>query len=171
WTWKGTNKALIVQDYKELYEGRKSLYDKINNLPIEVTKNTVDQALIKAIERHPDIEFKLFYAPKSILWFKLLDQRDILEKKLEALTYVVDKVSAYPNVEIYNFQNVFELTENLDLYLDITHFNKTGNYYMADAMAEKRHLTDPDSFRKDCAELLSRVRSDEINELAETSLK
>ncbi|MGI6124153.1 MAG: hypothetical protein ACOYIG_08190, partial [Acetivibrionales bacterium] len=79
--------------------------------------------------------------------------------------------SAYPNVEIYNFQNVFELTENLDLYLDITHFNKTGNYYMADAIAEKRLLTNPDSFRKDCAELLSRVRSDEINKLAQESLK
>jgi hypothetical protein len=171
WTWKGTNRSLIIQDYKEIYEGKKSLEDKINNLPLEVTKNTIDQTLIKAIERYPDTEFKLFFAPKSILWFKLLDQRGILEKKLDALTYVVDKASAYPNVEIYNFQNVFELTENLDLYLDITHFNKTGNYYMADAIAEKRLLTNPDSFRKDCAELLSRVRSDEINKLAQESLK
>ncbi len=171
WTWKGTNKALIVQDYKEIYEGTKSLYDKINNLPVEVVKNTIDETLIKTIEKYPDTEFKLFFAPKSILWFKLLDQRGILEKKLEVLTYVVDKVSAYPNVEIYNFQNVFELTENLDLYLDITHFNKTGNYYMADSMAEKKHLVDSQSFRKECAELLTRVRSDEINKLAEDSLK
>ena len=171
WNWKGTNKTLIMQDYKELYEGKKSLYDKINGLPVEDVKNTVDQTLVKAIEKYPDTEFKLFFAPKSILWFKLLDQRGLLEKKLEALTYVVDRLSAYPNVEIYNFQNVYEITENLDLYLDITHFNKTGNYYMADAMAEKRHLTDPDSFRKDCDELILRVRSDEIEELARSALK
>lgn len=171
WTWKGTNRSLIVQDFKDIYEGKKSLYDKINNLPLEVTKSTIDNTLIKAIERYPDTKFKLFFAPKSILWFKLLDQRGILEKKLDALTYVVDRASTYPNVEIYNFQNVFELTENLDLYLDITHFNKTGNYYMADAIAEKRHLTNPESFRKDCAELISRVRSDDIDRLAEESLK
>jgi len=171
WTWRGTNKSLIVQDYKEIYEGKKSLYDKINNLPLEVTKNTIDKTLIDAIERYPDTQFKLFFPPKSILWFKLLDQKGILEKKLAALTYVVDKASAYPNVEIYNFQNVFEITENLDLYLDVTHFNQTGNYFMADAIAEKRLLTNPDSFRKDCAELIARVRSDEINRLAEESLK
>lgn len=171
WTWRGTNRTLLVQDYKDLYEGRKSLYDKINDLPVETVKNTVDQTLIKAIEHYPDIEFKLFFAPKSILWYKLLDQRGILEKKLEALIYVVDRVSAYPNVEVYNFQNVSEITENLDLYLDITHFNKTGNYYMADAIAEKRHLTGPESFRKDCEKLIARVRSDEIDKLAESSLK
>jgi len=171
WMWRGTNRSLIVQDYKDIYEGKKSLYDKINNLPLEVTKNTIDKALIEAIKRYPDTEFKLFFPPKSILWYKLLDQRGILEKKLAALTYVVDKASAYPNVEIYNFQNVFELTENLDLYLDVTHFNQTGNYFMADAIAEKRLLTNPDSFRKDCAELIARVRSDEINRLAEESLK
>ena len=171
WTWKGTNRSLIIQDYKEIYEGQKSLEDKINNLPLEVTKNTIDKTLIEAIKRYPDTKFKLFFAPKSILWFKLLDQRGILEKKLDTLTYVVDKASAYPNVEIYNFQNVFELTENLDLYLDITHFNKTGNIYMADAMAEKRHLTDPESFRKDCDELITRVRTDEIDKLAAESLK
>lgn len=171
WTWKGTNRALIIQDYKDIYEGKKSLYDKINNLPIDVVKNTIDQTLIKTIEKYPDTEFKLFFAPKSILWFKLMDQRGILEKKLEILTYVVDKASVYSNVEVYNFQNVFELIENLDLYLDITHFNKTGNYYMADSMAEKKHIADPESFRKECAELLARVRSDEINQLAEDSLK
>ena len=55
--------------------------------------------------------------------------------------------------------------------MDVTHFNQTGNYFMADAIAEKRLLTNPDSFRKDCAELIARVRSDEINRLAEESLK
>lgn len=171
WNWRSFNANLINQDYKDLYTGKKNLYDKINNLPLETAKNTIDQTLIKAIKNHPDTQFKLLYAPKGILWYKLLDQEGILEKKLDTLTYIVDKASELPNVEIYNFQNVFELTEDLNIYHDITHFSNKGNYYMADAIAEKRHITTPDSFRKDCEELLLRVRSEEIEKLAADALK
>lgn len=171
WNWRSFNKSLIIQDYKDIYTEKKSLYDKINNLPLETVKETIDETLIKAIEKYTDIQFKLFFAPKSILWFKLLDQKGVLENKLDALTYVVDKASEYSNVEVYNFQNVFELTEDLNIYHDITHFSNKGNYYMADSIAEKRHITDPQSFREDCAELILRVRSDEITQLAEAALK
>lgn len=171
WNWRNFNANLIIQDYKDLYTGNKNLYDKINHLPIDTVKNTIDQTLIEAIEKYPDTEFKLLYPPKGILWYKLLDQENMLETKLDALTYIVDQASRYPNVEIYNFQNVFELTEDLSIYHDITHFSNKGNYYMADAIAEKRHLTTPESFRKDCEELLSRVRSKEINKLAQNALK
>lgn len=74
-------------------------------------------------------------------------------------------------MEVYNFQNVFELTEDLNIYHDITHFSNKGNYYMADSIAEKRHITTPESFRKDCEELLLRVRSEEIDNLAADALK
>lgn len=171
WNWRSFNANLIIQDYKDLYTGNKNLYDKINNLPLDTVKNTIDQSLIKAIEKHPDTEFKLLYAPKGILWYKLLDQEGILETKLDALTYIVDQASKYQNVEIYNFQNVFELTEDLSIYHDITHFSNKGNYYMTDALAEKRHLTTSEGFRKDCEELLSRVRSEEIDILADHALK
>lgn len=171
WNWKTFSRQLIIQDYKDLYEGKKSIYDKINNLPAEEAKKTIDEELIKSIEKYPDTKFVLFFAPKSILWFKLLDQQGILEKKLDVLTYVVDKASSLPNCEVYNFQNVFEITENLDLYLDITHYNNKANNYMIDSFAEGRHKTDPQSFRKDNAELIERVRSAEIEELAQECLK
>ncbi len=171
WNWKSFNRQLITQDYKDLYEGRKSIYAKINNLPVDVVKKTIDQDLIKSIKKYPDTDFVLFFAPKSILWFKLLDQNGILEKKLEVLTYIVDEVSKLPNVEIYNFQNEFEFTENLDIYLDITHYNNTANMYMIDAISEKRLITDPQSFRKDNVELIERVRSEEIDNLVNEILK
>lgn len=171
WNWKKFGRDLIMNDYKVLYEGKKNLYDKINNLPLDVVKKTIDNDLIKTIEKYPDTKFILFFPPKSILWFKLLDQKGLLEKKLEALTYVVDKASALANCEIYNFQNVFELTENLNIYLDITHFDQSGNIYMADAFADKRHRTNPDNIRKENQELIKRVRSKEIDKLAQDALK
>jgi hypothetical protein len=171
WNWKRFARDLIIADYKALYEEKKNLYDKINNLPLDVVKQTIDNELIKSIEKYPDTKFILFFPPKSILWFKLLDQKGILEKKLDALTYVVDKASAYANCEIYNFQNVFKLTENLNIYLDITHFNNSGNIYMADSFADKRHKTSPESFRKANQKLIERVRSKEVNQLAQDALK
>jgi len=171
WNWKTFSRELITQDYKDLYEGRKSVYDKINNLPAEVAKKTIDLDLIGTIKKYPDTDFVLFFAPKSILWFKLLDQMGILEKKLDVLTYIVDEASKLPNVEIYNFQNEFEFTENLNIYLDITHYNNTANKYMIDAISEKKLKTDPESFRKDNAELIARVRSEEIDNLVQEILK
>lgn len=171
WNWKTFSRQLIIKDYRDLYEGKKSLYDKINNLPAEVAKKTIDEELIKSIEKYPDTKFVLLFPPKSILWFKLLDQKGILEKKLDVLTYVVDRASSLPNCEVYNFQNVSEITENLDLYLDITHYNNKGNNYMIDSIAEGRHRTDPETFRNDNEELIKRVRSAEIDELAQNCLK
>ena len=171
WNWQRFGRDLLLTDYKALYLGEKDVYDKINHLPLEVVKKTIDEELIKAIEKYPDTRFVLMFPPKSILWFKLLDQKGILEDKLAALTYVVDKATAYPNCEVYNFQNVFELTEDLDIYLDITHYSNKGNTFMTDAIAEKQYMTNPDAFRKDCEELIDRVRSDAINQLAETALK
>jgi hypothetical protein len=171
WNWKTFNRQLIIQDYKDLYTGKKSIFDKINNLPLSITKETIDRYLIESIKQYPDTKFILFFAPKSILWFKLLDQRGMLENKLETLTYVVDKASAYNNVEIYNFQNCWQFTENLDIYLDITHYNNTANTFMTDCFAQKRLMTDPQSFRRDNEELIKRVRSDEISKLAEEALK
>lgn len=171
WNWKTFSRQLIINDYKDLYEGRKSVYDKINNLPTELVKETIDKDLIGTIRKYPNTRFVLFFAPKSILWFKLLDQMGILEKKLEVLTYVVDEAVKLPNVEIYNFQNQFQLTENLDIYLDITHYNNTANQFMIDAIAEKKLLTNSESIRKDNEELINRVRSEEINSLVSEILK
>lgn len=165
WNWKTFSRELITKDYKDLYEGRKSVYDKINNLPVEIVKEVIDKDLIESIRKYPDTDFVLFFAPKSILWFKLLDQMGILEKKLEVLTYIVDEASKLPNVEIYNFQNQYQFTENLDIYLDITHYNNTANKFMIDAISEKKLITDSELFRKDNEELIERVRSDEINNL------
>ncbi len=171
WNWQRFGRDLLLTDYKDLYMGKKDVFDKINHLPLEVIQKTVDEELIKTIEKYPDTRFVLLFPPKSILWFKLLDQKNMLEDKLEALTYVVDKAVAYDNVEVYNFQNVFELTEDIDIYLDITHYSNKGNIFMTDAIAKKQYMTNPESFRRDCKELIDRVRSDEINKLAENALK
>ena len=53
-----------------------------------------------------------------------------------------------PNVEIYNFQNQYQFTENLDIYLDITHYNNTANKFMIDAISEKKLITDSELFRE-----------------------
>lgn len=171
WSWKRFGRDLILTDYKALYEGSKPLSDKINNLDAKYAFETIDKTVIDAAAKYKDTRFVFLLPPKPVLWFKLLDEKGVLEKKLSVQQYFVDQASKYPNCEVYNFQNVWDITENLDLYLDITHYSQVGNNYMTDSIAEKRHLTTPESFKSEAAELLARVRSEATAKVAESALK
>ncbi len=167
WNWKRFSKDLIAEDYRELYYGRRDLYLKINNLDEEAARETIDKTVLDAAAQYPDTQFYLVLPPKPILWYKLLDQKGILEKKLSIQQYLTSKAESYPNVKVYNFQNSYEITENLDLYLDITHYSQVGNKYMADAISEGRNQVDAASFQSEAQELLAYVRSPKIESLAQ----
>ncbi len=109
-----------------------------------ITAN-MDTNICPIIESHPDTKFIIFFPPASILFwndFERLNQTDAI---LYNEAYIMERLFAYDNVEIYYFQNDFELITDLDNYMDLIHYSREVSYQMLLQMANgERKISEED---------------------------
>lgn len=112
--------------------------------PEEFTRENVmanaRENIFKAVRENPKTEFILFYPPFSILAHKFLDSRDLFELQLDLKEYIYENLGHLPNVKIYDFQNIDEITHDLSNYRDMTHYNIHINEYMIKSIHDGKHL-------------------------------
>jgi len=158
---------ITLRNYRDILEGRVDFAAKIVQVPMRDVQRNIDEKIVDAIASMPETRFVITFPPKSILWYRLLDDKGMLEEKLAAQQYLLERLAAYSNAEVCNFQNDFDLTEDLSHYLDVNHYDASGNSRMVQAAAEGRNRVDAKSFPALADELLERVRSAEIDALVE----
>lgn len=111
--------------------------------PEEFTKLNIlknGDNILKAVKDSPEIHFILFYPPFSILAHKFLATRDLFELHMDLKEYIFENLGHLPHVEIYDFQNIEEITHDLDNYRDMTHYNIHINEYMIQSIRDGKHL-------------------------------
>lgn len=108
----------------------------LKNKSYSLAKN-IKQTLEKAVANAPDVKFKIFFPPYSILNHAYLNRFNEQEYK-EYLMFrgmIVTQMSPYPNVEIYDFQGDESLITNIENYRDLRHYNANIYLYIAQSMA------------------------------------
>jgi ABC-type antimicrobial peptide transport system permease subunit len=91
--------------------------------------------VISLIKEHPKTKFILFYAPYSIYNHVSLYKKnnDYLTERLKFKKEVYDLVKKYPNVELYDFQDMKEITFNIENYQgDTVHYYDYINKWIID---------------------------------------
>ncbi len=104
-----------AQNLGVIKEVRKGYDDKI-------LKYNVDE-FFKIVEKTPNIDYKIYFPPYSILYWYALGRYNCLESVLSFKKYVYLKSREYPNVFIYDFQDDISVIENLNNYKDSVHFS------------------------------------------------
>ncbi len=78
---------------------------------------------IGLIEKNPNVEFRIYFPPYSILQFVAM--REIAPETLQLVykfsAYVIDRLLSLPNVTVSDFRDAQEVTHDLDNYLDLLH--------------------------------------------------
>lgn len=87
------------------------------------------------IESHPETSFHFFFPAYSMLWWDGIYRSGERDAYIYCEKECVKKLLSYDNVEVYCFQNVPDITTNLDNYLDSIHFSPEINKWMLDQMA------------------------------------
>ena len=105
-----------------------------------VLKKNFDFNFLKIIKRNPQIEFKILFPPHSILLFKGYEERQVYNDILKFKKYILNTLSAYPNLEIYDFQIVDKITTDLSNYKDLNHYHQKVNTWMLNRMQNKDFL-------------------------------
>ena len=108
----------------------------------QVTDN-INTNIIRVVREYPDVDFYLLYAPPSIArWAKYYGWGDI-NYRISGCETATELLLKENNIQIYSFQDDFELVCNLDNYRDTLHYTTDISNYMLDMVAKgKKKLTE-----------------------------
>lgn len=128
------DKEFGAQAALRVYERPK---EKLEEQDFSNDKEDIEQsvALIQEqIEKHPQIQYRFIIPPFSMLWWDCAYTNGTLEKNFYILEQVVPRLLVFDNVEIYFFQNDYDVMCNLDYYMDMIHYSPDINQYMLEQL-------------------------------------
>jgi hypothetical protein len=112
--------------------------------------------VLDPIDRARSVDFIIFLPPVSILMWKFIAERQpaVYETLLAMAVHIRRELVARPNVRLFDFQDLSEITFDLDRYMDLRHYSEAVNRYIIDAIAANQHRVPPD----DPAGAVERIR-------------
>lgn len=130
WTDEYFNKQYVLQYYEapDVVDTEVPADAWISSLEDNLAMN-----ICPYIEKYPDTEFVVFYPPYSILYWYGVNRENKLEATLSEYAYTANRLLAYDNVRLYNFQDQEEIITDLDHnYADYDHYHRDINRYMTE---------------------------------------
>ncbi len=112
---------------------------------MEALEGNVEANLLSTIKDNPETRFVLFIPPYSVFfWDDLLRKgTGVFERRIDMERYVVEQLVGYDNVELYSFMDWFDITSDLDNYIDDLHYSVDISERMIKCMstAEEHRIT------------------------------
>ena len=126
----------------------------------ELALLSYEHNLLPFIRAHRETTFTVFFPPYSLLYWADQAVQGELDTRIAQKNLLAGALLEEPNVELYDFQAVFDWTEDYDLYYDLIHYIACVNDAMAFAMAEGTcRVTDMAQIGQNNAALTARVQA------------
>lgn len=106
----------------------------------------ITQNVESVVKKYPNIKFKLFYTPYSILYWDSINQAGKINWQFEAMEIATSILTKYDNVELYCFFNEHEVIENLDNYKDSGHYGGWINSEILKLIIDEKYLLTKDNY-------------------------
>ncbi|MBE5799976.1 MAG: hypothetical protein E7321_08520 [Clostridiales bacterium] len=118
----------------------------------------IEHNFIPFIEAHPETEFIFFFPPYSLMqWYSFYTQ-GILNDHLMQKQAVVERLLAYDNVKLYDFQDRLDWILDLNHYVDYEHYGAHINAEIAELIASDAHrVTGTEQIRATASVLIDHV--------------
>ncbi|MGL6168782.1 MAG: hypothetical protein ACRC0Y_10880, partial [Fusobacteriaceae bacterium] len=99
-------------------------------------------------QKNKDIQYIIYFPPYSSLFWSFMEKYDCLNTVLQFKKYVFTKISDKKNIKIYDFQNNFEIVENLDNYKDMVHYGPKINKEVLKLIKDDKYLENIENYQK-----------------------
>jgi hypothetical protein len=85
----------------------------------------LETRVLPLVRQNPDVRFKFFLPPTSVMYFLLYQSRGENDFKiwLDFRDSIAEIMGREPNVELFDFHSNWETISNLELYRDLQHYN------------------------------------------------
>ena len=105
---------------------------------MELIEMNIEHNLVSFIEAHPDTEFDLFFPPYSLSYWRNQMNNGQFEADMECRDRIIECVTDYANVRLYDFALMREWVTEYKNYYDYRHYTSGINDAMAFAIQEDR---------------------------------
>lgn len=116
---------------------------------------------IALIERHPEMQFDIYFTPYSILQFVAM--RDASPTTLQTVyaftAYAGKRLTGFSNVRLFDFRAVQEVTHYLTNYSDVIHHSPVVDLKILSWLVEGRYLVQRDAPTASLEQLKAQVEA------------
>ena len=102
--------------------------------------------MLPVIEAAQGTDFDILIPPVSVAKWAEYYNNDELEYRLDGYEYILSLLVQYDNVTIYGFDDVYELTNDLNKYCDTIHYDSEVNEWLLKEIAAKNHIISRDNY-------------------------
>lgn len=142
-----SEKQFYFSEYSAIqnYEGKGIEYDRQKKT--EIYNDNV-RLINEFIKSNPQIEFDLFFPPKSVLFLKEIGINDCLDFYLSLMEKSYETFSQNDNVKIFMFQDDTQIIGNLYNYCDLKHFTSTVSDIILDTIVNEKELLNDNNYKQ-----------------------
>lgn len=139
----GINSVYEEEVLETEYDGTsKHLSDEEKERVMDNTREN----LTAIADAYPDTTFYYFFPPYSIAWWQKRTNDDLLTKQFEAEQLIVEEILQHDNIRLYSFNNLTDITTDLNNYKDRLHYGSWINSLMLQYMHDGVCQITPDNY-------------------------
>lgn len=115
----------------------------------------LNQNILPLVRENRDTTFTFFFVPFSVLYWDSDLRNGRFDAVMDATLYTIQALLEYKNVEVYFFQDQWEIATNLDHYKDFSHYGPWINSYMTKSIAAGEERVTVET----CVEIIESMRA------------
>ena len=116
----------------------------LDDTDYDIKVRVFERDAIGLIRAHPDVTFDIYLPPYSILqWIALRETSSETLKSVDAFSaYFCKRLMDFPNVRLFDFRSVSEVTHDLNNYSDVIHHSPAIDLKVLDWLARGKYRVD-----------------------------
>ncbi len=146
WMGEASLGAAAVLGYRESFEAPESEITSLTEEEIQTLTDTVKQNITDTATTHPDTQFYYFFPPYSAAYWGGSWEKGTMLKEMECYRLAASLILPYENIHLFAFDDMTDITCNLDNYRDVSHYSGDINDMMLEMMARDENRLTLDSY-------------------------
>ena len=134
-----------------IISGLKNGYNKEN-----MDKNL--EIFSKIISENPNIKFEIYFPPYASIYWVFADKYGEKDKLLNFKIEAIEHLKKNSNVKIYDFQNAYNITNNLDNYKDIVHYNPKISKKILELIKKENYEVNKEDYSKNLIDFSKQIQ-------------
>ena len=114
----------------------------------QVIRENIKQNVTDLAYAHPKTTFYYFFPPYSVAYWGELYEKGDLNKNIEIEEYAIELILECPNIKLFSFNTMTDITMNLDNYKDTLHYGEWINSKMLEYMKNDIGLLTKNNYKK-----------------------
>ncbi len=148
-----------------------TLVDELNESLKECVYGNITQNVTDLAEAYPDVDFYYFLTPYSAIWWGDLINDNKFLRQIAIEKYVLELMLEHDNIKLFSFNNMADITTDINNYSDERHYGDWINTKILEWMSQGQGLITKDNYQNYITEELRFYLNYDFDELNDQDSK